>query len=147
MPGGPAKCSNALQRSSDDLPARRGECFVCENSADFVHLAGITRTTALRDAHPITSRDLWGRSSRGSPIVPFYERIWKHEDLFAEREASVFSVEKRYVEGDGENLTHVRTLAMLSAGKGRRCLDFPQHLQAYITMVSEGGLQPLPSIA
>jgi hypothetical protein len=70
-------CNNVMlfiKPSYHDLAARRGQCFVCEregeNNADFVHLAGVTRTTGLRDGRPITSRDLWERSSRGSPVVP-----------------------------------------------------------------------------
>jgi hypothetical protein len=88
---GPSCCNNVIlfiKRSYHDLAAPRGQCFVCEgegeNNADFVHLAGVTRTTGRRDGRPITSRDLWGRSSRGSPVVPVIalfscERIWNYE--------------------------------------------------------------------
>jgi hypothetical protein len=51
-----------IKRSYDDLAVRRGQCFVCEgeeNNADIVRLAGVTRTTGLRDGRPITSPDLW----------------------------------------------------------------------------------------
>jgi hypothetical protein len=71
-----------IHRNYHDLPARRGQCFVCENSADFVHLAGITRTTALRDAaHPITSLDMWEGLLGDLQLYHFfYKRIWNHED-------------------------------------------------------------------